>query len=531
MLNRNLTTQLEKRSDYWNGIEAPGPGSCIGLADGIRRHGVLATAFRSSFSAAEEVFEAAHVVHVGHAAFTTAHFSHEATESTHASAASSAHVTHAAELLHHVLHFAFGLHHFLHLAELLKELVDLQDGGSGTGGDALALGGFDDDWLGAFTLGHGEHDGFHLLDATTVERSGGELFFDLTKSGEHAEESFERTEALDHFHLIKEVVKVELAGLHPLGGGHGFLFVDLVGDLFHHADDVAHPEDAVGHSVGMEFGEVFHFLTFTNIFDGLAGDGTHGEGGATAGITIELGEDEAIDPDFLIEGLGDGDGLLTGGGVGDEKSLAGFEEFVEVLEFGEEGIVEFLATGGVEDDDGVILVPGPLDGFLGDFDEVGVSGIGKEAGDSDLLGKFGELVDGCGTVEVECHQEGATSFFFEAKSKFGGGGGFTGTVEAAEKDVTRRVEIDGRLVAAEEFGEFVLENFNDLFAWFHGLEDLGSLGLDADVGDKLFDDSEFDICLKKRETNFAQGVGDVFFGDFSDTPEVPEGFVEAVSEI
>ena len=107
MLNRNLTTQLEKRSDYWNGIEAPGPGSCIGLADGIRRHGVLATAFRSSFSAAEEVFEAAHVVHVGHAAFTTAHFSHEATESTHASAASSAHVTHAAELLHHVLHFAF----------------------------------------------------------------------------------------------------------------------------------------------------------------------------------------------------------------------------------------------------------------------------------------------------------------------------------------------------------------------------------------------------------------------------------------
>ena len=252
----------------------------------------------------EEVFEAAHVIHVGHAAFASAHFSHEAAEATHAAAAIVS-AAHAAELLHHVLHFTFGLHHFLHLAELFEELVDLQDGGSGAFCDALAVGCFDEDGARALALGHGEDDGFHLFHAAIVEGAGGKLFFDLTEAGEHAEDAIERAEALDHFHLIKEVVEVELAGLHALGSGHGFLFVDFIGDLFDHGDDVSHAEDSVGHAVGVEFGEVFHLLAFTDVFDGLAGDGAHGEGSSASGVTIEFGEDEAGDADFAVEGLCD----------------------------------------------------------------------------------------------------------------------------------------------------------------------------------------------------------------------------------
>jgi len=229
--------------------------------------------------------------------------------------------------------------------------------------------------------------------------------------------------------------------------------------------------------------------------------------------------------------LGDGDGLLTGGRVGDEESFAGFEEFVESFEFVEEGGVEFLATSGVEDDDGVVLVFGPLDGLLGNFDKILVAGLGKEAGDADLLGELGELVDGGRTVEVERDEKRAAAFFLESEGEFGGGGGFAGTVEAAEEDVTRRVEIDGGLVAAEECSEFILEDLNDLLARLHRLKNVGALGFNGDLGDELFDDTEFDIGFEKRETNFAEGIRDIFFGDFSDTPEVPEGFVEAVSEI
>ncbi|MFT6594614.1 MAG: hypothetical protein ACJAT3_000580 [Akkermansiaceae bacterium] len=281
----------------------------------------------------------------------------------------------------------------------------------------------------------------------------------------------------------------------------------------------------------MEFGEVFHLLSFANIFDGLASDGAHREGGPSAGVTIEFGEDNAGDADFAVESLGDGDGLLTGGGVGDEEGLTGVEEFVKGLEFVEEVGVEFLAAGGVEDDDGAVLIFGPFDSAFGDFDEVFFSFFGGEDWDIDLLGELGQLVDGSGAVEVEGNEEGASAFFLQAKGELGGSGGFTGTVEAAKEDVSRRIEIDGGLVATEEFGEFVLEDFDDLLAGFDRFEDVGTVGFFLNAGDEVFDDTEFDIGFQESKADVAEGVSDVLFGDFPDTPEVPEGFVEAVSEI
>ena len=177
--------------------------------------------------------------------------------------------------------------------------------------------------------------------------------------------------------------------------------------MFDHGNDVTHAEDAVCHAVGVEFGEVFHFFAFTNVFDGLAGDGAHGEGGSASCVTIELGEDEAGDADFFIKGLCDADGLLSGGGVGNEEGFSGFEEFVEIFEFAEELGVEFLATCGVEDDDGAVLVFAPLEGVFGNFDEIFFVRFWGVAGDFDLLGEFGELVDRGGAVKVECDEEGA----------------------------------------------------------------------------------------------------------------------------
>ena len=139
---------------------------------------------------------------------------------------------------------------------------------------------------------------------------------------------------------------------------------------------------------------------------------------------------------------------------------------MELLEFVEKLRVELLATGGVENHDGAILGLAPLQGLLGDFDEIFFGRIGGVAGNVDLLGELGQLVDGRRSIEVERDEKGTTAFFLEAERELGGGGGFTGTVEAAEEDVSGGVEIDGGLVAAEEVGELVLEDFDDLLAGF-----------------------------------------------------------------
>ena len=62
----------------------------------------------------------------------------------------------------------------------------------------------------------------------------------------------------------------------------------------------------------MEDFEVIQLFTGTLELDGLAGDRQHREGCAAAGIAVGLGEDDAVDADRFVEGLGDVHGVLTG---------------------------------------------------------------------------------------------------------------------------------------------------------------------------------------------------------------------------
>ena len=64
------------------------------------------------------------------------------------------------------------------------------------------------------------------------------------------------------------------------------------------------PEDAVGHAVGMEEVEVGQALAGAGEGDRLADHLLDREGGATAGVTVELGEDHAVEGEGLVEGLG-----------------------------------------------------------------------------------------------------------------------------------------------------------------------------------------------------------------------------------
>ena len=86
------------------------------------------------------------------------------------------------------------------------------------------------------------------------------------------------------------------------------------------------------------------------------------------------------------------------------------------------------------------------------------------------------------------------------------------------------------MVSAEECGEFVLEDLDDLFAGFDGFEDIDAHGFFLHAGDEVFGDAEFDVGFEEGDADFAEGVGDVLFGDAAYAAEVAEGFVEAVGE-
>lgn len=203
---------------------------------------------------------------------------------------------------------------------------------------------------------------------------------------------------------------------------------------------------------------------------------------------------------------------------------------MEFFEFDDELVIEFLAACGVEDEDAGVFCFGPAECVFGDFYEVSFAACGGVAGDVGLFGEGGELLDGGGAVEVDGDEGGAAAFFFQAVGEFGGGCGFSGAVEAAEENAGGGIEVERGGIAAEELGEFVVEDFDDLFARFDGFEDIDAEGFFFDAGDEIFGDGELDVGFEESDADFAQGIGDVGFGDAAYAAEVAEGFIEGVSE-
>ena len=152
-----------------------------------------------------------------------------------------------------------------------------------------------------------------------------------------------------------------------------------------------------------------------------------------------------------------------------------------------------MAAGGIENEYGALLFFGPNESVFGDFHHIRFAGFRGVAGDVDLFRQQRELVDGGGPIKVASNQQRAAAFFFQAVRELGGGGGFTGTIEAANQDAGGRVEIERGLVTAKQFGKLVLKNFDDLFAGFDRFEDIFAESLFLDLGDEILGDAEFDI--------------------------------------
>ncbi len=96
---------------------------------------------------------------------------------------------------------------------------------------------------------------------------------------------------------------------------------------------------------------------------------------------------------------GHADGLLAGGGVGDEQHLAGIEKLLQALDLLDERLVDLLAAGGVENLDVAGLAFRPLEGEPGGFLHVLQAGRRGEYRDADLPAEGGQLLDGGGTMQ------------------------------------------------------------------------------------------------------------------------------------
>ena len=123
--------------------------------------------------------------------------------------------------------------------------------------------------------------------------------------------------------------------------------------------------------LGVELLEPVELLADADELDRHPGDFLDRQGRAAAGVAVELGQDDAVEFQRVVERLGAVDGVLAGHRVADEVDLVRLDQPVDLLQLVHRHFVDVQPAGGVEDDGVEQRLLGVGDGVAADVDRVG----------------------------------------------------------------------------------------------------------------------------------------------------------------
>ena len=235
-------------------------------------------------------------------------------------------------------------------------------------------------------------------------------------AGHEAHEPAERAHLLDLPELGEEVVQGELA-LHEAVGALGHLIgVHGALGLLNQAQNVPHAEDAIGHAVGVEQVEVLETLTSAGEHDRLADDTLDRECGAAAGITVELGEDDAAEFERVVKGFRRRHGVLPDHGVDDQERVVRLDRRGDIPDLLHEVSVDGEAACGVDDADVAAETAGLLQAGLGARHRVRGLAEHRHPG---LLAEDTQLLDRSGALQVGADQQRIATLLLPPEGELG----------------------------------------------------------------------------------------------------------------
>jgi hypothetical protein len=247
---------------------------------------------------------------------------------------------------------------------------------------------------------------------------------------------------------------------------------------------------------------------------------------AAARVAVELREDCAGDGQRGIEMRGDVDGFLAGGGVEHEQNFLRLHKIAQADEFLHERLINLQPPGGVEDEGVAIIGFREVEGFAGDLQNVRLAAF-QEHGDLDLFAERFELVHGRRTINVRGDKQRQAALLEQQFGELAGRGGLARTVQADHQDTGRIAgKIQRGVGGAEQLGELVGDDFDDLLAGLDAGDDFRAERLGFDALDEIARDLEIHVGLQQCHPHFAQGVAGVALGNFAEAAQVAKGVLE-----
>src|ERR1019366_1259613 len=195
---------------------------------------------------------------------------------------------------------------------------------------------------------------------------------------------------------------------------------------------------------------------------------------------------------------GDVHGFLAGGGIQHEQNFRRLHEVAQPHELLHERLVNLQTSGGVEDQNIAIVRFRKIQSLARNFQNVRFAALEKNR-NFNLFAERLELVHRGGTINVRRHEQRLTALFLQQLREFAGRSRFAGAVQADQQNRAGIfVELQRGVLRAEEFDEFVGNNFDDLLAGLDAGDDFRAERFGFDALDKIARDLEIHVGFEQR---------------------------------
>jgi hypothetical protein len=193
---------------------------------------------------------------------------------------------------------------------------------------------------------------------------------------------------------------------------------------------------------------------------------------AAARVAVQLGQDDAVVGQPVVEGLGGGHRVLADHGVDHEEDVGRVAAPLDLLQLVHQQLVDGEPAGGVEDDGVAARFGGNPLGVLADERRV-ASRLGVDR-HVQLLAQDAELVDGRGAVHVRGHQQGPAAALFQQARQLADGGGLAASLQAHHHDAggTLLGEPDARVDRPHQLDQFVVAELDEVVLRGHAADSL-----------------------------------------------------------